>query len=133
MSSDSSCDEGDEARPVVLDIGSGFSKVGYAGNDEPTEVFRTIVGRPRGQMFLGQDAYIGHEAISKMNVLRMSFPLRFGNVSDWHEMQMVRPILGNKFCLLLSFFSPHNFTPMLSMTKMIASSIHTHGSVIVIV
>jgi len=33
--------------PLVVDFGSGFCKVGFAGDDASRQVFPTIVGRSR--------------------------------------------------------------------------------------
>ncbi len=56
----------EEARPLVVDNGSGMMKAGFAGDDAPRAVFPSIVGRPkhRGVMVgMGQkDAYVGDEA-----------------------------------------------------------------------
>jgi actin-related protein len=38
------CD--DDVAALVIDNGSGITKVGFAKDDEPQAVFSTIVGRP---------------------------------------------------------------------------------------
>ncbi len=38
-------DFGDEIQPLVIDSGSGMCKAGFAGDDEPRVVFRSVVGR----------------------------------------------------------------------------------------
>ena len=57
----------DEVQTLVLDHGSGMSKVGFAGDDAPRGVFPSIVGRPRhtGVMVgMGQkDSYVGDEGM----------------------------------------------------------------------
>jgi len=55
----------DDSNPaIIVDNGSGFIKVGIAGDDAPKSSFPTIIGRPKqpGQM-VGmdqKDIYIGH-------------------------------------------------------------------------
>jgi len=39
-----------EVRAVVIDCGSGSCKAGLGGDDAPTTVFPTIVGRPRPEV-----------------------------------------------------------------------------------
>ena len=55
-------EEGSSA--FIVDSGSGFVKIGVAGDDSPKSYFPTIIGKPRqpGQM-IGmdqKDIYIGH-------------------------------------------------------------------------
>ncbi len=60
-------EEGNENAPtVVLDNGSGMIKAGFAGEDAPSVVFRTIVGRPKHATDMpGGVTYIGDEAEQK--------------------------------------------------------------------
>ena len=39
--------EDDEGQAIVIDCGSRLTKVGFAGAEAPSNVFRTVVGRPR--------------------------------------------------------------------------------------
>ena len=38
---------GDDVQTVVIELGSGMSKAGFAGDDAPRAVFPSTVGRPR--------------------------------------------------------------------------------------
>lgn len=40
----------DDLHAVVIDNGSGLCKAGFAGDDAPTCVFPSIVGRPKHQV-----------------------------------------------------------------------------------
>lgn len=40
-------DVGSQGGAVVLDIGSGVIRAGFAGEDTPKAVFQNVVGRPR--------------------------------------------------------------------------------------
>jgi actin-related protein len=37
----------DNTQTIVIDNGSGNTKVGFSGDEAPRNVFRTIVGRPK--------------------------------------------------------------------------------------
>ncbi len=60
----------EEARPLVVDNGSGMMKAGFAGDDAPRAVFPSIVGRFRGVVVGGgqKDAYVGDEAQVKWSL-----------------------------------------------------------------
>lgn len=59
---------------VVLNIGSGFCKAGFANDDMPSVVFPTVVGRPRSvealpgvsanTMFVGKDAKLRKDSLN---------------------------------------------------------------------
>lgn len=40
----------DEVAALVVDFGSGTTKAGFAGDDEPRSLFHTVVGRPRSKL-----------------------------------------------------------------------------------
>jgi actin beta/gamma 1 len=40
----------DEILSLVIDNGSGMCKAGFGGDDAPTTVFPSIVGRPKHQV-----------------------------------------------------------------------------------
>lgn len=54
---------------LVVDNGSGMVKAGLAGNDAPSAVFPSIVGRPKHQGIMvgmqDKECYVGDEAQSK--------------------------------------------------------------------
>nr|QGN00866.1 ActL2 [Drosophila obscura] len=92
------CDEGSSV--LVIDNGSGMCKVGFGGDDVPTAIFPSIVGRPRhmSAMFgIGvnksyggtDDAYVGDEAQKSRGVLALRYPIERGIVVDWDEMEKI--------------------------------------------
>nr|QGN00865.1 ActL2 [Drosophila tsukubaensis] len=92
------CDENNSV--LVIDNGSGITKVGFGGDDVPTAVFPSIVGRPRhvSAMFgIGvnksyggtDDTYVGDEAQKSRGVLTLRYPIERGNVVDWDEMEKI--------------------------------------------
>jgi actin-related protein 3 len=78
---------------VVIDNGTGFTKMGYAGNEEPTYIIPTAyadnaaVGKMKGELD-DLDFSIGHEAYKRPNA-NISHPLQHGIVQDWDKMERV--------------------------------------------
>ncbi|MFX0058101.1 MAG: actin, cytoplasmic 2 [Candidatus Hodarchaeota archaeon] len=74
---------------VVLDIGQFASKVGFAGEDTPSQVFFTIVGKPKYQQIdfeFGRDQkeefYVGDE-IQSLGLYKIFYPIEKGRIQDW--------------------------------------------------
>ncbi|KOM30781.1 hypothetical protein LR48_Vigan01g033600 [Vigna angularis] len=98
------------SRPaVVIDNGSGYTKMGFAGNVEPCFIVPTVVAV--NESFLNQsrgsskgnwvaqhnagvmadlDFFIGDEALSKSrssSTYSLSYPIRHGQVENWDAME----------------------------------------------
>ncbi|XP_006003731.1 actin-like [Latimeria chalumnae] len=77
--------------PVVIDNGTGYSKFGFAGEDQPLSSIRTIVGLPKcqiGKKPRGLGFYAGSSVPPTEDVLRKR-PVTHGVVTDWDVMEML--------------------------------------------
>lgn len=72
---------------LVLDIGSGYTKAGFAGNDAPTLIFPTIVGKPRLNKSAsgGADPLVGEAAQTTPDVISKR-PIERSVVKNWNEL-----------------------------------------------
>ena len=74
-------------RAVVIDVGSGFTKAGFGGEEAPAHVFLSVIGRPKyPPAILGpryRDFYVGADALRMRGVLRINYPIEHGIVKDW--------------------------------------------------
>ncbi|KAH3762316.1 actin, cytoplasmic 2 [Pelomyxa schiedti] len=85
--------DGADTRPIVIDMGSGVTKCGRAGTDEPA-MFPTVVGTPKSHVPImggmgSMPDYVGDEAMtrSKRLNLDMKFPVNRGVVTRWNELE----------------------------------------------
>lgn len=78
---------------VVIDVGSGFCKAGFAGEDGPISLFPSIIGRPKNpQMMLGvkkQEYFIGDAAQQMRGVLTLQYPVENGVIKNWDDIEKI--------------------------------------------
>lgn len=78
---------------LVVDVGSGSCKAGFAGEDAPRCVFPSIIGRPKSANVMSgtehQDVYIGDAAQVKRGILKVTYPVEHGVVQDWDDMEKI--------------------------------------------
>jgi len=73
---------------IVIDIGQYSTKIGFAGEDTPSQVFFTMVGKPKYHNLEAQygmhqqELYVGNE-IQSMGLYKIFFPIEKGVVTDW--------------------------------------------------
>ena len=85
----------DEQNPtVVVDAGSGFVKAGFSGEDCPRTIFPSIIGRPNKDIarvagIKYEDEYIGDAAQAKSGILEISYPIEYGIVKHWDDMEKI--------------------------------------------
>lgn len=86
---------------VVMDNGTGMTKLGFAGNDSPSYVFPTAIATPSGKGgskgsslshkrgLEDLDFFIGDEAIGAANGSNygLTYPVRHGQVENWDHME----------------------------------------------
>ena len=84
-----------QEKALVIDNGTGLSKNGYAGEDQPRSVFPTLIGYPKYQSIMTdvehyvREYYIGEEALNLRGVLRLLYPIEHGIVEDWDAMERI--------------------------------------------
>ena len=79
---------------VVIDNGTGYTKMGYAGNCEPQYIVPTVVASRA--LKGGQEAtvdgvddldfYIGNEALAHATTHQVNYPIRHGLIENWDNM-----------------------------------------------
>ena len=76
---------------IVLDIGQFSSKIGFAGEDSPSQVFLTMVGKPKYQSVgvdyearesRANEFYVGDE-IQSIGLYKIFHPIEKGIIKDW--------------------------------------------------
>ena len=78
---------------IVCDNGSGFLKMGFAGDNFPRYTIPSIVGRPAlrfGQSVEGvelKEVMFGDEANPLRSLLDIKYPISEGQVTDWDDFE----------------------------------------------
>ncbi|CAI2183169.1 17226_t:CDS:2 [Funneliformis geosporum] len=97
--------------PVIMDNGTGYTKLGFAGNSEPSFVFPTVIATrdsantgasgtsvpSKASHLSGNiaskrgiedlDFYIGNEALSNSKTYGLHYPIRHGQIDNWDQME----------------------------------------------
>lgn len=77
---------------IVIEHGSYCCKAGFACDNHPVSIFRTVVGRPKDiQGFYGKtlyDVYIGEEALAREDYNIFS-PIVKGRIVHWDNMERI--------------------------------------------
>lgn len=78
---------------IVVDVGSGNCKAGFAGEDAPQCQFPSIIGRPKTANVMSGtdvvDCYVGNDAQAKRGILKVTYPVDHGIVEDWDDMERI--------------------------------------------
>lgn len=81
-----------EKPAVVIDNGSYSIKAGFACDNHPVSIFRTLIGRPSslngsyGNKYY--EVYIGDDALGQVN-LELSHPIEKGTIVHWDNMERI--------------------------------------------
>jgi len=81
--------------PVVIDNGTGYTKMGYAGNYEPNYIVPTLISTVAESNKPGSkkndvsdlDFFIGAEATVKRDNYNVDYPIRHGIIDNWDNME----------------------------------------------
>ena len=77
----------DEDIAIILDNGSWLIKAAYSGGDTP-EVFPNVLGTPKNSLLVEpKDPYIGDHATIRRVLLKLTRPVKNGQITDWKKMQ----------------------------------------------
>lgn len=75
--------------PVILDIGSAYTKIGFAGEPSPRFVFPTMTGKEKYKSVMvdvsARNTYIGSDAAKMRGVLKIKYPIERGAIMDWND------------------------------------------------
>ncbi|KAJ2534848.1 centractin- actin- protein of the dynactin complex, partial [Coemansia sp. RSA 1933] len=73
--------------------GSGVIKAGFAGDDQPKSFFSSSVGTPKHERMMAGavegEYFIGRRTEDLRGLLKISYPLEHGIVTDWEDMERI--------------------------------------------
>ncbi|OMJ67465.1 hypothetical protein SteCoe_35371 [Stentor coeruleus] len=86
---------------LVIDNGSGLMKAGLAGEERPSLVFPSYVGRPKYKKVLPgsmhePEYFVGTEAEQNRGLLKLRYPLSHGIVENWADMENIWRYIYNQ-------------------------------------
>jgi len=81
----------DDISTVVIDVGCGSIKAGFAGDDAPKAIFPTVFGRLKQKGGMGfKESYVGSEAIAKRELLEeIKCPVQNGVIVNWDGIEKI--------------------------------------------
>jgi actin-related protein len=96
--------------PIILDIGSAYTKVGFAGESGPRYMFPTITGTEKYKTVMvdvdARNVYVGSDAMKMRGVLKINHPIERSTITDWDDWYQ---ILNHAFYTLLRIENPQNY------------------------
>ncbi|OMJ68374.1 hypothetical protein SteCoe_6443 [Stentor coeruleus] len=86
---------------LVIDNGSGLMKAGLAGEERPSLVFPSYVGRPKYKKVLPgsmhePEYFVGTEAEQNRGLLKLRYPLSHGIIENWADMENIWRYIYNQ-------------------------------------
>merc|ERR1711916_113788 len=85
-----------ESNPaVVIDNGTGYTKMGYAGNVEPQFIIPSVIATDEGAKKKSSklkgledlDFFIGDEAMENSSTYQVNYPVRHGQIDNWDHIE----------------------------------------------
>ena len=83
-----------EKPPVVIDNGTGYTKMGFSGNIEPQYIIPTVIGTKDGNSaglksasLNDLDFEVGDAALAQSTAYNISYPIRHGIIDNWDNME----------------------------------------------
>jgi actin-related protein 2 len=82
-------------KPIICDNGSGYLKMGIAGENLPKFTIPGIIGRPmlRSEERIGnieiKSIMVGDEVTPVRSMLELTYPIKEGIVTDWADMELL--------------------------------------------
>mmetsp|Transcript_15630 Transcript_15630/g.31693 ORF Transcript_15630/g.31693 Transcript_15630/m.31693 type:complete len:422 (-) Transcript_15630:104-1369(-) len=82
--------------PAIIDNGTGYTKMGYAGNYQPNFIVPTVISTIDEKMATTSgmstrvadlDFYIGDEAMKKRAGYNIDYPIKHGTIRSWDNME----------------------------------------------
>ncbi|XP_036117738.1 actin-like protein 7A [Molossus molossus] len=78
-------------KAVVVDLGTGYCKCGFAGQPKPTHKISSTVGKPYAETAQTganrKETFVGQELVNPKVCLKLINPLRHGIIVDWDSVQ----------------------------------------------
>ena len=75
--------------PIIIDIGSAYVKIGFAGEPGPRFVFPCITGTEKYKSVMvdvsARSIYVGNDVSRMRGVLKIKHPIERGNIMDWES------------------------------------------------
>ena len=75
--------------PIIIDVGSAYVKVGFAGTQKPLYTFPCITGTEKYQSVMAdvstRSIYVGDDAMKMRGVLKIKHPIQRGTIQDWQD------------------------------------------------
>jgi len=95
--------------PIVIDNGTGYTKMGFAGNVEPQYIIPTVTAakteadsqRGKRDGIEDLDFFVGDQALNNSATHQINYPIRGGIIDNWDN--MVRLFFHLFFVLKLLF------------------------------
>lgn len=81
--------------PVVIDNGTGYTKMGYSGNVEPQYIIPTVLGtkaeeggvQGKRDGIEDLDFHVGDDAFANTATHQINYPIRHGLIDNWDNME----------------------------------------------